>query len=68
MKVSQQRRNLEKMSLQDMEVQLNDQRQELFRLRFDYARGQVKNCSLFKKIKKQIARLHTVMTQRKNQK
>jgi large subunit ribosomal protein L29 len=50
---------------EEIKKQLDDAYQELFNLRFQSAVGQVKDTSLPKKVRKNIARMKTVLSERK---
>ena len=57
-------RNLE---TSEIENQVKDLKQQLFTLRFQHATGQLENPNELKKIRKTIARMLTVLEQRKSQ-
>ena len=57
-------RNLE---TSEIENQVKDLKQQLFTLRFQHATGQLENPNELKKIRKTIARMLTVLEQRKAQ-
>ena len=57
-------RNLE---TSEIENQVKDLKQQLFTLRFQHATGQLENPNELKKIRKTIARMLTVLDQRKAQ-
>ena len=52
--------------LNDLEIQnkINDLKQELFNLRFQAAVGKLENTAQLRKVKKEIARCYTVLTER----
>lgn len=52
--------------LNDAEIQnkINDLKQELFNLRFQAAVGKLENTAQLRKVKKEIARCYTVLTER----
>ena len=52
--------------LNDVEIQnkINDLKQELFNLRFQAAVGKLENTAQLRKVKKEIARCYTVLTER----
>ena len=50
---------------QDLKVKLNDLKAELFNLRFQLATGQLENTARIKFVKKDIARVKTVLAERK---
>lgn len=49
---------------QDLKVKLNDLKAELFNLRFQLATGQLDNPSYIKSVKKDIARVKTILRER----
>ena len=51
----------------EIENQVKDLKQQLFTLRFQHATGQLENPNELKKIRKTIARMLTVLEQRKAQ-
>ena len=53
-----------KMSNDEMLKEIDSLKQELFQLRFQQATGQLTNSARMKDIKKTIARMKTVMTER----
>ena len=50
---------------QDLKVKLNDLKAELFNLRFQLATGQLENTARIKFVKKDIARVKTILAERK---
>jgi len=52
--------------LSDAEInaRINDLKQELFNLRFQAAVGKLENTAQLKKVKKEIARCYTILTER----
>ena len=52
----------------DIEKKINDLKQELFNLRFQAAVGKLENTAQLRKVKKDIARAYTVLTERANAK
>ena len=52
------------LSAQDLNKKLADLKTELFNLRFQQATGQLENTARLKTVKKTIARIKTVMTER----
>ena len=52
---------IQQLSAEDLQKKLDGTRQDLFGLRLNTATSQVKDCSQYKKLKKQIARILTVM-------
>ncbi len=53
---------------EDLDNMLIELKEEHFRLRFQHATGQLENHRRLRQIKKEIARLHTVMNERGNEK
>lgn len=56
--------DVRKMSNDEMLKEIESLKQELFTLRFQQATGQLTNSARMKEIKKTIARMKTVMTER----
>lgn len=54
------------MSSEDLVSKLNSLKKELFNFRFQASFGDLKNTSVFKKIKKDLARINTEISNRKN--
>ena len=52
------------LSTEELTVKLNSLKQELFNLRFKHATGQLENANVLNIIKKDIARVKTILTQR----
>ena len=48
----------------DLEKRLNDLREELFNLRFQYATRQLTNHSRIRQVRREIARVHTLLRMR----
>ncbi|HOI46104.1 MAG TPA: 50S ribosomal protein L29 [Bacilli bacterium] len=48
----------------DIESKINDLKQELFNLRFQAAVGKLENTAQLNKVKKEIARMYTILTER----
>lgn len=59
---------LQKMNVQELEKKLADLRSELFNLRFQHAINQLDNPMRLNAVKKDIARIMTVLRQRELQK
>ena len=55
---------IRKLSNEEMLKEIDSLKQELFTLRFQQATGQLTNSARMKEIKKTIARMKTVMTER----
>lgn len=56
---------INEMSSPELEKELSELKTELFKLRFSLATNGLDNPRRIKEVKKDIARIHTVMTQRK---
>ncbi len=63
MKTRDVKNELKNLSLEELISRFNGLKQELFRLRFDAAKGQLQNSSLFKTTKKNVARIQTIIMQ-----
>ena len=57
---------IKEMSSPDLEKELGELKSELFKLRFSHATHGLDNPMKIKEVKKDIARIKTVLTQRKN--
>jgi large subunit ribosomal protein L29 len=55
---------IRKMESADIESKINDLKQELFNLRFQAAVGKLENTAQLNKVKKEIARMYTILTER----
>lgn len=56
---------LHKLSDGELEVKLSELEQELFNLRFQHATGQLENVKRLSVVKKDIARIKTILRQRR---
>ena len=56
---------IKEMSSPELEKELGELKSELFKLRFSLATNGLDNPMKIKEVKKDIARIHTVLTQRK---
>jgi ribosomal protein L29 len=56
---------IQQLSAEDLQIKLNSTRQDLFGLRINSASTQVKDYSQYKKLRKQAARILTVMQSKK---
>ena len=54
------------LSGQEIQDKIQDLKEELFNLRFQQATGQLENTARLKTVKKTIARIKTVLTEREN--
>ena len=64
MKTSAYLEELKTLSVADLKAQLVDAKKELFNLRFQNATNQLDNTSRIKEVRKNIARIQTVITQK----
>jgi large subunit ribosomal protein L29 len=55
------------LDVEELEQRLADTRRELFNLRFQLATGQLENTGQLKEVRKNIARLLTVLNQKKQE-
>ena len=66
MKTSAYLEELKTLSVADLKAQLVDAKKELFNLRFQNATNQLDNTSRIKEVRKNIARIQTVITEQAN--
>ena len=64
MKTSAYLEELKTLSVADLQAQLVDAKKELFNLRFQNATNQLDNTSRIKEVRKNIARIQTVITEK----
>lgn len=57
--------DLREMTMGELEKKLKDMRNELFNLRFQQATGQLKNYKRIREVKREIARILTVINEKK---
>ncbi len=55
------------MGVEELERRVSETRRELFNLRFQHATGQLENTGQLKEVRRNIARLLTVLTQKKQE-
>jgi large subunit ribosomal protein L29 len=55
---------LRALDAEDLETKLRDAKEELFNLRFQNATGQLDNTARLKTVRREIARIYTVMRER----
>jgi large subunit ribosomal protein L29 len=55
------------LDIEELEERLAETRRELFNLRFQHATGQLENTGQLKEVRKNIARLLTVLNQKKQE-
>ena len=63
MKMKDYREDLQAKTTEELQAQLVDAKKELFNLRFQNATNQLDNTSRIKEVKKNIARIQTVLVQ-----
>ena len=66
MKTSAYLEELKSLTVADLQSQLVDAKKELFNLRFQNATNQLDNTSRIKEVRKNIARIQTVITEQTN--
>ena len=66
MKTSSFLEELKAQSVADLQAQLVDAKKELFNLRFQNATNQLDNTARIKEVRKNIARIQTVITEKEN--
>ena len=64
MKTSAYLEELKTLSVADLQAQLVDEKKELFNLRFQNATNQLDNTARIKEVRKNIARIQTVITEK----
>ena len=64
MKDREQRDKLRQMTSHELSDRLKDRKEELFNLRFRIATGNLEDASSIRKVRKEIARIHTVVRER----
>ena len=67
MKTSAYLEELKSLTVADLQSQLVDAKKELFNLRFQNATNQLDNTARIKEVRKNIARIQTVITQKANE-
>lgn len=58
-------KELRELSVEELNNKLDDCKEELFNLRFQQVRNMIENPKRFKQLKKEIARILTVLTEKK---
>ena len=58
---------VQEMDMQELESRLAETRRELFNLRFQHATGQLENTGQLKEVRKNIARLLTVLNRKQRE-
>jgi large subunit ribosomal protein L29 len=66
MKTSAYLEELKSLTVADLQAQLVDAKKELFNLRFQNATNQLDNTARIKEVRKNIARIQTVITEKAN--
>lgn len=64
MKLKQQREALRELTLSDLRDRLKDAKEELFNLRFQLAIGQLDNHARISRVRREIARIHTIIREK----
>ena len=64
MRVKEYVKNLNQKSVNELKIELVDMKKRLFNLRFQQATNQLKNTSEIKIVRRNIARIQTLITQR----
>ena len=64
MKTSAYLEELKSLTVTDLQARLNKEKKELFNLRFQNATNQLDNTSRIKEVRKNIARIQTIITQK----
>ena len=59
---------LREMTVEQLETEIHDLSQQLFKLRFQKATGQLENQVKTRQVRKDLARIHTVLTERRGAK
>ncbi|MGH3087622.1 MAG: 50S ribosomal protein L29 [Rubrobacteraceae bacterium] len=59
--------DVQELDVREIEQRVADTRRELFNLRFQHATGQLENTGQLKEVRKNIARLLTVLNQKQEQ-
>ena len=57
-------KEIRELSLEELETKINELKQELFNLKFQKTLGQLQNTAKIKDVKRTIARLKTVVTEK----
>ena len=68
MKSTEQVKKLRDMSVDELNVQSDEMREQLFRLRFQWVMGQTESLNKLRDIRKQRARLETVLREKQKEK
>ena len=58
-------KDLRALSLDELEAKLVEDKKELFNLRIQQATGQLQNTAVFKNIRREIAKINTLIAERK---
>lgn len=67
MKMKDYREDLQAKTTEELQAQLVDAKKELFNLRFQNATNQLDNTARIKEVRKNIARIQTVITQKQKE-
>ena len=57
---------IRELSIEQLDTQVKELKQELFNLKFQKTLGQLQNTTKIKKVKRDIARMKTIITEKKN--
>ena len=55
---------IRELSLEELEVKVNELKQELFNLKFQKTLGQLQNTAKIKEVRRDIARMKTILTEK----
>ena len=58
-------KDLRALSLDELEAKLVENKKELFNLRIQQSTGQIQNTAVFKNIRREIAKINTLLAERK---
>ena len=59
-------KDIRELSVKDLESKLRDLKEESFALRLQKATGQLENAARIRVVRREAARVHTVLTERRN--
>jgi ribosomal protein L29 len=59
---------LRKLSTEDLQAKIKENKEELFNLRFQQATGNLEKPSRLRELRKQVARMKTIIRERENEK
>ncbi len=58
-------KEIRELTIQEIEALVAEKKQELFKLRFQHALGQLENTAKLRQTKKDIARLYTILSEKR---